>query len=387
MNRRYIGFLTAGHFITDIYQGALPALLPFLISERHLSYAAVASLVFAANISSSIVQPLFGLYSDKISAPWIMPLGILLAGLGIGVSGILPSYWLMILAVALSGIGIAAFHPEGARLASAVAGDKKATGISTFSAGGNIGFAVGPILTTSILLFLGLKGTLLLIIPVVIMSLLLFTQLSGLVKYEKNSNKNITNSNAAPAKNEWLPFGKLVATISCRSIIFFGFNTFLSLYWITVFNQSKATSSMALSIFIITGAISTLIAGRIADKYGHHKIIRIGFAALIPLLFIFINISNVKMATAMLIPIAIALYAPFSPMVVLGQKFLPNHIGLASGITLGLAISVGGVMAPLLGWISDSYGIHAALSCLTVATIIALKLPIPKIDEQAKISA
>lgn len=391
MNRRYIGLLTVGHFITDIYQGALPAMIPFLVSERHLSYALAASLVFAANISSSIVQPLFGFYSDRISAPWTMPLGILLAGLGIGISGILPNYWLMLIVVAISGLGTAAFHPEAARLANSVSGDKKATGVSTFSAGGNIGFAVGPIITTTILMLMGLKGTLILIIPVVVMCIIFFSQLSGLSKYGQKSDKNQITSDKEPVCDEWNSFWRLAATLSCRSIIFFGFNTFLPLYWIHVLRQSKTAGSTALSILIIIGAIGTLIAGRAADRYGQHKIILVGFATLIPLLFIFVNVYNVKIATAMLIPIGLALYAPFSPMVVLGQKYLPNHMGLASGVTLGLAVSVGGVVAPLLGLISDHYGIHAAISCLTllpiIATIFALILPIPKVDMKPKIAA
>lgn len=398
MNRRYIGLLTASHLVTDICQGALPAMLPFLISERHLSYASAASLVFAANISSSIVQPLFGLYSDKISAPWIMPLGILIAGLGIGITGMLQNYGLILLAAAISGLGIAAFHPEAARLANTVSGSKKGTGVSTFSAGGNIGFALGPIITTTILMLIGLHGTIFLIIPVVIMSAILYSQLSGLSKYSENSNKNQIASTAEPAVDEWMPFCRLITTLCCRSIIFFGFNTFLPLYWIHVLKQSKTAGSTALSMLILTGAISTLIAGRLADRYGQHKIIKTGFITLIPLLFIFINIYNVKIATAMLIPIGLALYGPFSPMVVLGQKYLPNHMGLASGVTLGLAVTMGGIVAPLLGWVSDHYSIHAAISCLTIlpiiATIFSFTLPIPKADvpieveeTEAKVSA
>jgi FSR family fosmidomycin resistance protein-like MFS transporter len=390
MNRRYISLLTSGHFVTDIYQGALPAMLPFLISERHLSYSAAALLVFIANISSSIIQPLFGFYSDKISAPWAMPLGILLAGLGIGFMGLLPSYWALMIAVAISGIGIAAFHPEGARLANNVSGDKKATGVSTFSAGGNMGFAVGPMITTALLITMGLKGSVFLIIPAVIMTFVLLLSISKLSKYSETCNsKKQVEENREIICDEWNPFLRLLTTISCRSIIFFGFNTFLPLYFIHYLRQSNSMGSLALSILIITGAISTLIAGRLADRYGQHKIIFGGFALLIPLLFIFINVSNVKIATFMLIPIGMALYAPFSPMVVLGQKYLPNHMGLASGVTLGLAVSIGGIFAPILGWISDHYGIHAAISYLTIipiiATIVAMILPIPKVDSEKSV--
>lgn len=390
MNKRFIALLTSGHFIVDIFQGALPAMLPFLIAERNLSYASAATLVFAANISSSIVQPLFGFYSDRLSMIWTMPVGILFAGIGLALAGILPSYWMIFLSVALSGIGIAAFHPEAAHITNNVSGSKKGTGVSTFSAGGNMGFAVGPVITTSIILLTGLKGTLLLLIPVAVMSCIFFMKLPELHKY-RNIPQGHSSDNSLAVKDEWDSFLKLLGAISCRSIVFFGFNTFLPLYWINVFGQSKAAGSTALSILIISGAVSTLIAGRLADRFGHRKVIISGFIALIPLLFIFVHINNVTAATFMLIPMALALYAPFSPMVVYGQKYLPNHMGLASGVTLGLAVSVGGVFAPLLGWISDTYSIHTAISCLTVlpvaAAAIAAFLPLPKVDLKAGIEA
>lgn len=381
---RYIKLLTSGHLITDIYQGALPAMLPFLIADKHLSYAAAAFLIFAANLSSSIVQPIFGLYSDKISAPWTLPLGVLLGGLGIGIAGITSNYWFMAAAVAISGIGIAAFHPEGARLANKFAGRNKATSVSTFAAGGNIGFAVGPIITTELLLVFGLKGTIILCIPAIIMSLILLSQLKSFSLKLQSVSEEKSKWEIVNTPDEWKPFVNLTATLLCRAIVFFGLNTFLPLYWINVLKQSERSGSIALSILIISGVVGTLVAGRVSDRVGHKKVVIAGYAALIPLLFIFININNVVIATFLLVPIGFALYTPFSPMVVLGQKYLPNHMGLASGVTLGLAVTIGGVVSPLLGWISDNHGIHAAISSLTIIPVIAVflasMLPKPKVD-------
>ena len=157
MRQRYLSLLSAGHMFTDLNQGALPAILPFLIAEYNLSYAAAAGLVFAANFASSIVQPLFGHFADKVSKPWLMPCGILLAGLGLSITGFISNYWALFAAVTLSGIGIAAFHPEGARMANKVSGEKKGTGISIFAVGGSAGFALGPLVATASLLFWGVQ--------------------------------------------------------------------------------------------------------------------------------------------------------------------------------------------------------------------------------------
>ena len=385
MKRRLLSLLTVGHIVTDINQGALPALLPFLMVSHNLSYSAAASLVFAANISSSIIQPMFGYFADKISAPWIMPMGLLLAGSGLAVTGLTSNYWAIFLAVAISGIGIAAFHPEGARLANIAAGDKKATGVSTFTAGGNVGFAVGPLIATMALTALGLNGTLLLLIPVIIVALLFISQIKTIKECQQNDSIKSVNKTQDLPDDEWNSFFRLTGVITCRSIVFFGLNTFLPLYWINVLKQTKASGSTSLTILLIMGAIGTLIAGRMADKYGHRNIIRIGFGALAPVLFIFVHTQDIKMATLMLIPVGFTLFTPFSPMVVLGQKYLPNHMGLASGVTLGLAVSIGGAFAPVLGVIADRYGVQTVLELLTIMPVLALLisflLTVPKVDK------
>lgn len=130
MKFRKVGLLSLGHLFTDINQGAIPALLPFFIIEYHLSYAAAASVVFAANIASSLIQPLFGILTDRMSRPWLMPVGILLAGAGIGFSGWTDSYSLILVMVAISGIGVAAFHPEAAKMANRLSQHSQATGLS-----------------------------------------------------------------------------------------------------------------------------------------------------------------------------------------------------------------------------------------------------------------
>ena len=162
--------LSAGHLFTDVSQGSIPALLPFLIVRDHLNYASASALILAATISSSVIQPLFGHVSDRRSLPWLMPLGPALGGLGVALVGIAPSYALTFAAVLVSGIGVAAFHPEGSRFANYVSGARRSSGMSLFSVGGNIGFALGPVLITPLVLVFGLHGTLFVLIPTWLMA-------------------------------------------------------------------------------------------------------------------------------------------------------------------------------------------------------------------------
>jgi MFS transporter, FSR family, fosmidomycin resistance protein len=378
---RLVGLLSLGHFATDINQGALPALLPFFISEHHLSYRAAAGIVFAVSVASSVVQPLFGHFADRLSKPWLMPAGLLLAGLCLALTGILPHYQAIIVAVVFSGMGIAAFHPEGARLVNLVSGDKKATAMGLFAVGGSLGFTVGPLIATTALIHWGLRGTLVLVVPAAILAITLSGQLSRFPASEKDLKEKKAGPETKKAQDAWGPFGRLTVAGICRSILFYGLNTFLPFFWIDVLHQSKAQAGAALTIFFASGVIGTLFGGRLADRWGHRRMFLIGFIALIPLLPVLILVSDVRAATALLVPIGLALFSSYSPMVVMGQSYLPNHIGLSSGVTLGVAVAIGGIASPFLGWMADLHGIRTALMALlflpVLAACVALTLPHP----------
>src|SRR5258708_8011085 len=190
VDRRGISVLAAGHLCIDLCQGAVPALLPFLIVERHLSYAAAASLVLATSLASSVIQPLFGSLADRFAAPWFMPVGLLLAGLGLAGAGVATDFWQIVLAMMISGVGVATFHPEAARWVNLVASQKRATAMSIFSVGGNLGFALGPLLTTGLLLVFGLRGAALLLVPLLIVSLSLILSFPRLLTHHQRTLKN-----------------------------------------------------------------------------------------------------------------------------------------------------------------------------------------------------
>src|SRR5215469_478088 len=178
-----MGVLSACHLFTDIAQGSIPALLPFLIAKQGISIAAASALVLAATISSSVIQPAFGYVSDRLSLPWLMPLGPALGGLGIACVGFAPNYALTFAAVLLSGLGVAAFHPEGSRFANYVSGERRASGMSLFSVGGNVGFALGPVVVTPLVIAFGLHGTAFLLIPTWLMAAVMVHELPRLKRF------------------------------------------------------------------------------------------------------------------------------------------------------------------------------------------------------------
>jgi FSR family fosmidomycin resistance protein-like MFS transporter len=371
VDRRAMAALSAGHLCTDLAQGAVPALLPFLLTRDHLSYAAASALVLAATISSSVIQPLFGHLSDRLSLPWLMPLGPALGGLGIALVGISSSYGLTFAAVLLSGVGVAAFHPEGSRFANYVSGARRASGMSLFSVGGNVGFALGPVLLTPALLAFGLHGTLVVLVPTWLMAAVLALELPRLRSFRSDVVAGrVTRSNQHEA---WGPFTVLALVIAVRSFIYFGLITFIPLYYIHVLHAGKAVGNAALSAMLIGGAVGTLIGGPLADRFGRRAVL-LGSMVAIPGLVVGLLLSGQVLGVMFVTLAGAATIATFAVTIVMGQEFLPGRLGVSAGVTIGLSIGLGGVGAPLLGLLADAHGLRAVFEAVAALPLLGLAL-------------
>jgi FSR family fosmidomycin resistance protein-like MFS transporter len=363
--------LSAGHLFTDVAQGSVPALLPFLVVKDHLSYAAVSALVLGATISSSVIQPVFGHLSDRRSLPWLMPLGPALGGIGIALAGLAPNYGLTFVAVVLSGIGVASFHPEGSRFANYVSGARRASGMSLFSVGGNIGFALGPVLVTPLVLAFGLHGTVFVLIPTLLMAAVLVVELPRLKRFRTDVAAGRVKRSDQP--EAWGPFTVLSGVIALRSFVYFGMVTFIPLYYVHVLHSGKALGNAALTAMLVGGAIGTLIGGPLADRFGRRAVL-VGSMIVLPPLVVGFMVSGPALALVFATVAGAATIATFAVTIVMGQEFLPGRLGVSAGVTIGLSIGLGGVGAPLLGLIADADGLRAVFEVVAVLPLLALGL-------------
>jgi FSR family fosmidomycin resistance protein-like MFS transporter len=378
LDKRGLALLGGAHVSVDLCQAAVPALLPFFVDQRGYSYAAAGALVFAATVGSSFIQPLFGHAADRLQLPWLMPIGVILAGAGIALAGVAPSYALTFAAIVLSGIGVAAFHPEGARHANYASGAAKAQGMSLFSLGGNTGFALGPVLTTGCVLAFGLSGTLVLALIPGALGLLLLARHPHLAWLRERGAAAAAAKPPEARRNLWGPFARLTGTISLRSCAYFGLMAFVPVWFVDSLGTSEATGNAALTGMLAAGAVGTILGGQLADRIGRRTIL-LGFLALAgPLTAAFI-VAPIALAFPLIALVGLTLVGTFAITVVLGQEYLPGRLGMASGITLGAAIGVGGAIAPLLGVLADAHGVEAALWVIAAlppaAVALALTLP------------
>ena len=369
-----LALLAATHAVDDLYQGAVPALLPFLAIERHYTYAGLTGLTLAGTFLSSAVQPAFGVLTDRRRLGWLIAAGLLVAGLGVGLSGLGDSYLITWLAICLSGVGVAAYHPEATRTARGVAGDSTQA-MSWFSVGGNVGIALGPVLVTPVLLATGLRGTPLLALPAAATAVLLAVRRPWRRAHAAGRAARAARTQAdRPRGDDWRSFVRLTAVVTTRSIAYFGVASLLALFVIRRFHEPTAVGSAALTAFVAAGAVGSLTGGWLADRWRRLATIRLGYAGAIPALALLAAAPDVAVAFAATILLGLFLYLPFAVQVTLGQDYLPNRIGTASGVTLGLAISIGGLAAPLFGYLADRYGLAASLAVLAALPMLSLAL-------------
>ncbi len=378
IDRRGIATLATGHACVDVTQGAVPALIPFLIHDRHWSYGAAGALVLAMTASSSLLQPLFGWLADRRSLSWLLPGGVALAGVGIALAGLLSaSEPLTFALVALAGLGVGAYHPEGARYANYVSGGRRASGMSLYSVGGNVGFALGPILVTPLVLVAGLHGTVWMLAPLLAVALLLARELPRLHGFHpaRRPGARVDAHDGAAAPDRWRPFARVATIAGVRSGAYFGLQAFIPVYFISHFGSSTGVANAALTTILVAGALGTLVGGRLADRVGRRRILVVCNAVLTPLMLL-VLVAGEAAAFPLLALVGFFTVGTFSITVVLGQEYLPHRIGIASGVTLGAAIGAGGIVAALLGQLADAAGLTPVLLLIAVMPLPALLLAI-----------
>ena len=376
-DRRYSYLMMIAHLCDDLNQGALVAVIPFLVLHNGYSYAEVTALLLASNAASAIIQPLFGWLGDKKPRPWLMAAGIFLAGIGMAGVGVLPNYPLIMASAMLSGIGVAMFHPEGGRLGNLTAGEQKGKGMSIFAVGGKLGFTFGPLVATAAITLWGLPGTLIFIIPSTLCAAILLSQNKALLSY---SNPDKQSSDDSLYQDNWVGFGFVMGAISCRSIMYYAFLSFIPLFLVYNLGQEEAFASSVISLFALVCAVGTIASGWAGQLLGAKKLIIVSYACVAIEVVIFAFNGSLIVALILIALLALTCDISYPSAVAMGQSFVPHHLGLASGLSFGVMVCIGGLMTPVFGLIGDYFGLQVVMLCVTAIALlgIIITLFIPK---------
>ena len=266
-----------------------------------------------------------------------------------------------------SGLGGNLFHPEAARMVNRIAGPLKGQALGSFSVGGNAGFAIGPMVAGFSAYTFDIHGLVLYGIVNLIIAAVLYHAMPTVLTMAAAADKAEAKAHpGASHENDWKAFSKLTVVIFARSIGFTLCNTFIPIYWITVLGATPSTGSMALSILFSMGVVITFLGGIMADRFGFIRVMRGSFLIIVPAMCLLVNSSQLWLATLLLLPVAFSFCPGHSPIVVLGQTYLGKNVGFASGVTLGLSTTVGGLLSPVVGWGADLWGVQTALQMLII---------------------
>lgn len=367
--------LSGGHLAVDFASGSVPAMIPFLTDKFHLSYALAAMLLLSATVSSSLVQPLFGLWSDRSGALWLIPGGVALAAVGIGGAAVSPVYPVVVVLVFAGGLGVAAFHPEGAKFAAYASGQKRASGMSYFNIGGNAGYALGAFATGQLVVWLGLVGGLFAMVPVVVIAL----GLVRVVPYISTLKPEAGVASLRRGDDRRSAMTVLGVVIALRSVAWFTLLAFVPL-WEVSLGHSKADGNRLLFLMLLAGALGTLILGPVADRIGLRRTLVVTQTLIAPLILVFVYVGGVPGVIAVML-VGVCVVGTFGVTMVLSQLYLPRHVGMASGLSVGLSMGIGGVAAVALGAVADAIDLKTALTICAIApaigVIFCLRLPAP----------
>lgn len=377
--------LVLGHLVTDLQGGALPIILPHLKEIFALSYSQLAAIVLTQNITSSVIQPLFGYLTDKKSLPQLLPYCAALAGAGFAAVGWISSYEFLLLAVIFIGIASATYHPQASKTVNFLSTKAaKAKNMGLFSLGGNAGMAFGS-LGMAFLISLpgGLHNTIYFLLPGLVVFGLMLKCMPAYIQVNQAYNNRRQAAEVKHTDNNipYLGLLFLLLFIFLRSTIHTGLSTYLPLFFMKFRSCDSSFASMLVSGFLLGGVAGTYIGAVLSDRFGARKIILGSIVFSIPAIWLINLAVSPVTALAAVILAGFAIIGSFATTIILAQSLLPNNVGMAAGLTIGFSVGMGGFGVTLLGILADNWGLPLVMQLITwlpvAAAIIAVWIPIP----------
>ncbi len=361
-DRKILAALTAGHIVDDIYMNALPPFLPVLIATSGLSFASAGMLVTLFTVTSSLSQPFLGYAIDRYRMKWTAALGLIWAGIFFGLMGAFRDYTMLLLVSTLAGIGPALFHPHALSLISGITTGAKGRVMAIFIIGGNIGFAISPLLIGALTDAMGQKGMFFSALPGLIMGAFIWKVSS---QFDAEINRAVHPVSIADFK----PAVILIVIVVLRSWVFFSVLSYLPSYFVHL-GSSMLQSNSLVSLMLLSGIAGQFAGGSLSDRFGRRRVTMVSLLSAAPALYAFLHTAG-PFAMAFLLLFGFMVMASFSVTMVMLHEIMPRHIGMASGIMIGFALGVGGMGVMVTGMAADRLGLAPALTALVIALAAA----------------
>jgi FSR family fosmidomycin resistance protein-like MFS transporter len=370
------------HFLNDSMQAVIPAVFPILEHSMHLSFTQVGWIAFTLSMTSSIMQPVVGFFTDKKPSPYLLPLGMFASLLGLLGLAFAPNYAFVLLTVIFIGLGSAVFHPEGSRVTHLAAGARKGFAQSLYQVGGNSGASLAPIMTVLIFVPFGQFGAVwltslaLLAIVVSLYVSAWYKQRLQLLQTKKKPTQAVAVS-AEMQRKVRIALLLVVFLVFARSWVSAGISNYYQFYLMKDYGMTVQHAQIALFVYMAAGVVGTFFGGPLADRFGKRNMILFSLLGSAPFALLLPHVSPVWVYP-ILVALGFVLSSSFSVTVVYAQELIPGKVGMASGLIIGLAFGMGAVGAVALGKLADLYGLYVTMvfcSLLPLLGVLTWLLP------------
>jgi FSR family fosmidomycin resistance protein-like MFS transporter len=374
VDRATVTALTVGHAGSDLFQGAVPALVVFWVAQRGWSYSDAGLLVLAGSLASSLLQPLAGALGDRVRSAWLVPVGLVLAAIGLAGAGVLESFPLVFAALVIGGLGVALFHPEAVRAVTAVSSPHAGAAVGLFAVGGSAGFALGPALTAPAVLIWGLEG-------MVAVALVPLGAAIAIVVVGRRPSAVVaeTADEGAVGPTRPVRFAAAAVAATLRSGFMFGLMAFVPVWFAADLGLGAGAGNAAVTAMLVAGAFGTYVGARVGDRVGYPAVAVWSLAIVVPLAVVlpFLGASAWPIAVLLLLLIGVMMDANFYPLVLIANDAMPGRVGLSTGVTIGLSVGIGAAITSVLGAITDDQGPTTAMHAATLLAVGAFVVALP----------
>jgi FSR family fosmidomycin resistance protein-like MFS transporter len=380
-----LGGISLSHFLNDTMQSLIPSVYPILKVAYALDFTQIGIITLAFNFTSSLLQPVVGMVTDRKAQPFSLAVGMGSTFLGLLLLSFAHHYGVILLAAAMVGMGSAVFHPESARIARLASGGQYGLAQSIFQVGGNAGTAVGPLLAALVIVPFG-QPSIAWFSSIAFLAIVILFNIGRWYK-----PRIVTKKAGAVARPEGGPTPTrvvvalvvLVALVFSKSLYTVSLSSYYTFYLIEKFQLSTQTAQFYLFIFLAAQASGVFFGGPIGDRVGRKYVIWFSILGALPFTLAMPHAGLVGGAICSALA-GFIMASATSAIIVFAQELMPHRFGMISGLFFGFAFGFGGLGAALLGRVADGMGIDFVYQvCAYLPAIGLLSVFLPNLKKTA----
>jgi len=349
--------VSLGHLLNDMFQAVIPAIYPMIKESLGLSFMQIGAITLTNQITSSLLQPMVGYFSDKYPRPYGLVVGMCFTLIGLLLLSVAENFPLVLFSVAFVGVGSSVLHPESSKVARLASGGAKGMAQSIFQIGGNVGRAIGPVAVALIVIPHG-QGSIRWFALLAVLAIWLLAKIGSWYKNQitlyGRSKSKYDIENVSRLSRHQIIAALLVLLVLMFSKDFYTANlqSYLTFYMIDKFGLSIIASQYVLFAYLVSTAIGLLIGGEVGDRYGRKYVIWVSILGSSPFALL-LPYCDLTWTIILVILVGMVMSSAMSAILVYATELLPGNVGMISGAFFGLAFGLGGIGSAVFGWLAD----------------------------------